>query len=324
MDLSPKIKEVETRAHVNIALIKYWGKKDEILKIAHQSSISLTLDEFYTDTRVSLSKIGKDVLIINDVVASKKEYERMVTFLNMFRALYHQEDFYYIDSKNHVYKAAGLASSASAFASIALALSTISGLNLDSKELSKLARLGSGSASRSIYGGFSYWVHGDSHDSSYALSLDLKWPELVMAVILVKKDEKKVSSTIAMQASVEHETYAHYLKKSRHYYQQMMEILPLRNINQVGEIMQENSDLMHQTIENTGISFYEEKTKKIIGKIKLIQKTIPLYYTIDAGPNVKILTTNSHVEALKEVFNEYEIMICKAGPGAYVKNKNEW
>ena len=155
------------RAHTNIALIKYWGKKDEDLRLPTNSSLSMTLDKFYTDTKVSYDgNLDYDEFYLDGSKVDDKEALRVFKFMDYIRKNYGIKDYARIESKNNVPTAAGLASSASAFAALAKA-ATLS-LELSDEELSKLARMGSGSASRSIYGGFVKWEMGNDHDTSFA------------------------------------------------------------------------------------------------------------------------------------------------------------
>lgn len=322
MDSSTLINSVETRAHANIALIKYWGKQNELYKIPFQSSISFTVDKFYTDTVITKSDYNYDELYINGKVASSDETIRIQNFLNLFRKMYHQTTYFKINSTNHVPKAAGLASSSSAFASIALGLNVFCKLKLKDKDISKLARLGSGSASRSIYGNFAVWHHGNSHDSSYSESLDISWDELVMVVIMTDKRQKKISSSSAMKKSVNHISYANYLQQSKKDFNDMLIALPTKDIKVVGSIMQRNSNLMHDTINQSGIDFYNKKTYDIINKINNLDTSYNAFYTIDAGPNVKVLTLEKSLSKLLKEFEDFEVIVCKKGPKAYVKSIN--
>lgn len=143
------------RAHTNIALIKYWGKADKKLMLPATSSISLTLNDFYTDTAVTFdSTLSEDHFVLNDQPQSPVAVSR---FLDHVRKLANIKTRARVSSLNHVPTAAGLASSASAFAALALAASRAAGLNLSPIDLSRLARRGSGSATRSIFGGAVIW-----------------------------------------------------------------------------------------------------------------------------------------------------------------------
>ena len=155
-----KTPKVTARAHTNIALVKYWGKADEELIIPQNNSLSLTLDHFYTDTTVQFDPtLTADQFTLN---GQAQETTKITKFLDIIRQMAASQLFARVESTNHVPTMAGLASSASAYAALALAGSKALGLDLNSKDLSRLARRGSGSACRSIYGGFVEWKKGDS------------------------------------------------------------------------------------------------------------------------------------------------------------------
>ena len=142
------------RAHTNIALVKYWGKRDSELMLPQTDSLSLTLNEFYADTKVEFSaQLTADELIIDGQPVSGKGLKKVQKVLSIVRQMSQINQFARVESINHVPMAAGLASSASAFAALAMAASSAAGLKLARRDLSRLARRGSGSATRSIYGG---------------------------------------------------------------------------------------------------------------------------------------------------------------------------
>lgn len=144
------------RAHTNIALIKYWGKADPILRLPLMSSLSMTLDAFYTDTSIEKTD-GENAFYLNNVKQEGKAQERVFAYLEKLKEKFNCNDKLIVKSINHVPTSAGLASSSSAFAALAAAFCKLYDLDVDKTELSRLARIGSGSASRSIFGGFAIW-----------------------------------------------------------------------------------------------------------------------------------------------------------------------
>lgn len=150
------------RANINIALLKYWGKRDQVINLPHQTSISVTADIFFTKTNVTIDKkLRKDKVFLDDKELTGLAYTRVVQHLNALRERFKQKSFCVVTSYNHVFIRAGYASSASAFAALTAAYVSAIGEKVDEKELSRLARLGSGSAARSIHGGFVVWHKGD-------------------------------------------------------------------------------------------------------------------------------------------------------------------
>src|SRR5690625_5044701 len=147
------------KAHTNIALIKYWGKRNEEIILPANSSLSLTLDGLHTTTTVDFQEeLTSDTFALNDENITGNAFQRVTAFLDLIRQLAGKEGLYAnVRSVNGVPTAAGLASSASGFAALAAAGTKAIGLHLTDRELSRLTRQGSGSASRSIYGGFAEW-----------------------------------------------------------------------------------------------------------------------------------------------------------------------
>ncbi|MBF9304739.1 diphosphomevalonate decarboxylase, partial [Staphylococcus epidermidis] len=166
-------KSGKARAHTNIALIKYWGKADENLIIPMNNSLSVTLERFYTETRVTFDdSLTEDQLILNKEAVNAKESAKIQRYMDMIRKEADISTYALIESDNFVPTAAGLASSASAYAALAGACNEALDLNLSDKDLSRLARRGSGSASRSIYGGFAEWEKGYDDKTSYAHQIE--------------------------------------------------------------------------------------------------------------------------------------------------------
>lgn len=307
------------RAHTNIALIKYWGKKNKALKIPHNSSLSLTLDQFYTDTKVSYDKqLTKDIFILDDEVMDDHISKRVVWFMDRIRERYGISEYAKIESWNHVPKEAGLASSASAFAALAKAATL--DLNLSDQEVSRLARLGSGSASRSIYGDFVRWNMGTDDEDSFAEPLDIpEWNDIRMVVCLVNEGPKPYLSSMAMDlTATESVYYDAWVKQSAIDITEMEIALKDHDIKRVGSIAQANALRMHASLLAIDMWYFEPETVRIMNVVRELQKTVPVYFTMDAGPNVKILTTAPYVEQLVSALGDVETVICSKGPAAYV------
>lgn len=307
---------MKARAYVNFALIKYWGKKIANIKVPHQSSLSVTIDQLYTETEVIFSdELKADKIIINGK-KSGAEVLRTEKYLNVLREYYPIKKYCYLISENFVPTASGLASSASAFASIAKAF--LAELNLSDKEISKAARLGSGSASRSVYGGFAIWDHGVSHETSYARPLNIDWPEFRIIIVLVSKKEKKHKSGDAMAKSVKNKAYQNWINEATNDLENMKSALEAKNIDLVGQIAENNSNKMHDLIELEGIKYRVKESYEIIEIIKKLRKSgVKAYYTMDAGPNVKIITLDKYVGKIVNEIN-VKTIVAKIGPKATI------
>lgn len=310
------------RAHTNIALVKYWGKADTDLIIPMNNSFSLTLDHFYTDTKVTFSNdLQADEFILND---KQQETTKITPFMNLVRQMANKNCFAKIESTNHVPTAAGLASSASAYAALAKAASVAAGLNLSDIELSRLARRGSGSACRSIYGGFVEWLKGFDDKSSYAVPFmdKVDWPIQMIAVV-VNAQEKKIGSRAGMQTVVETSPYYDaWIQQTAKDIVAIKEALLAQDIDKFGQIAEENAMKMHalNLSASPHFSYFEPASLEVMQKVaELRSQGISCYYTMDAGPNVKIIClkkdTPAILAALGTMFNKEQLLVASPGPG---------
>lgn len=306
------------RAHTNIALIKYWGKEDDALRIPSNPSLSLTLKEFYTDTSVKYDKnLSEDIFILDGQEVSGQEKKRVTNYMDLIRKRYGLKDYALIQSTNHVPKAAGLASSASAFAALAKAATL--DLDLDDVEISRLARLGSGSASRSIYPGFVKWQKGSSDEDSHAVFIDDSWDDIIMIACMINQETKPFSSTEAMDRTSKESVYFDaWVKQSFKDINLMEKYVKEKDIRKVGLLAQENALRMHASLLAVNMWYFEPETIRIFNLVRELQKEIPVYFTMDAGPNVKLITTKAYEKTVLEALECVETVVSSSGPGAYV------
>lgn len=315
------------KANTNIALIKYWGKRDEELFLPMNSSISLTLDAFHTQTGVAINKESeKDVFILDGKEVQGKAYDRVVKFMNLIRR---QSGIYepaYIESINTVPISSGFASSASGFAALAAAGSKAYELDLDLKQLSILARQGSGSASRSIYGGFVMWNKGQCDDGSDSYSEDLLTPGLFnisVLSILVSHETKAISSTMGMSLTVKTSPfYKGWLDSVDKDIEQVKLAISSRDLETLGIVMEHNTLKMHATMMSTRppIIYWNEGTMAVIqGVTEMRNKGYLVYFTVDAGANVKVLCLPEDEAVLSEFFRTIpavkKVTVCHQGDG---------
>ncbi|MEQ7218255.1 diphosphomevalonate decarboxylase [Vagococcus fluvialis] len=323
------------RAHTNIALIKYWGKRNDELFLPMNSSLSLTLDAFYTDTEVVLdSDFTSDTFFLNDVKQDEKETEKITKFLNLFRNEVNMETNACVKSYNHVPTAAGLASSASAFSALAGAMNQASGLNLDPKTLSTYARRGSGSATRSIYGGFVEWYMGedDLSETSHAIPVDDASWDIGMIVIAVNTGRKKLSSRVGMKQTIATSPfYSSWVETATSDLTKMKDAIKQKDFITLGEITESNGMKMHATMLGAfpPISYWEPDSVKAIQTVKEIRGMgIPCYVTMDAGPNVKVLCKASDMAKIEELllkeFKREQIIPTTVGEGIKLLSDSEW
>lgn len=307
------------RANINIALLKYWGKRDQVINLPHQTSISVTADIFFTKTNVTIDKkLRKDKVFLDDKELTGLAYTRVVQHLNALRERFKQKSFCVVTSYNHVFIRAGYASSASAFAALTAAYVSAIGEKVDEKELSRLARLGSGSAARSIHGGFVVWHKGTNHETSFAEKLPVEWPELRLLFTVIDAKSKPISSRIGMQLTVEKAaSFSVFVQQCEELVEPMIKAINAHEIDTVGKISERSAELMRNVMLEAGIEYHVPETQKLIQTIKAIRSKhhIPVYYTFDAGPNLILLTLAQHVDKVIELLPGIKIEVSGVGGG---------
>ncbi|KRM18563.1 diphosphomevalonate decarboxylase [Companilactobacillus nantensis DSM 16982] len=305
-------------------MIKYWGKKDQQLKLPYTNSLSLTLDRFYTDTKATIIDSDQDVVYLNNKLLDASQNKRILNYLTTVRKFYSFNDHFQIDSVNHVPTSAGFASSASGFSALAAAISETKQLNLSRRELSILARNGSGSASRSIYGGFVEWQAGHDNESSFAVPID-ETPEIDLSLlsVVINKHSKKISSTVGMENSVKTSPfYPNWVTLVTSEIKEIKQAIAQKDLQKIGEISEHNAMSMHALTLSADPSFtyFAPETIRIIQLIQeLRQKGIFAYATIDAGPNVKIICTKESLalvqEYIEQQLSDVTCVVANIGPG---------
>ncbi len=310
---APRKSSGEAFALSNIALCKYWGKRNAELNLPINSSLSVSLG--YLGTQTSIRQHEKsDVIMLNgkELDPGAKFTSRLKTYLDLFRP--DITFFFKIDTHNNFPTAAGLASSASGYAAMALALNDFFGWGLDGKALSILARLGSGSASRSVYNGFVQWFRGDLENGldSFAERMPLEWPELRLAVVTVSSASKPIGSTEGMKKTVETSTlYKSWPEKAARDIERIRDAIYRKDFEQLGATAESNALAMHATMIDTqpSVLYWLPETVATFHKIwQLRSDGLPLYFTIDAGPNVKILFQAMHQSTVLHTFSDAEII----------------
>ena len=298
-------KNGKARAHTNIALIKYWGKADEALIIPMNNSLSVTLDRFYTETRVTFDEtLTEDQLILNGEAVNAKESAKIQRYMEMIRKEAGISEHALIESENFVPTAAGLASSASAYAALAGACNEALQLGLSDKDLSRLARRGSGSASRSIYGGFAEWEKGNDDETSFAHRVEADgWEnELAMVFVVINNKSKKVSSRSGMSLTRDTSRfYQYWLDNVEPDLKEIKEAIAQKDFKRMGEVIEANGLRMHAT--NLGAQPpFTYLVPESYDAMRIVHECreagLPCYFTMDAGPNVKVLIEKKNQQAI--------------------------
>ena len=304
-------------ANANIALIKYWGKRDERLILPYTSSLSLTLSDLYTQTAVNFSDdFSEDSVTLDgeNLLPTATTFRRVIAMLDLVREKAGISTKARVVSRNHVPTAAGLASSASGFAALCASAAYAAGLKLTPRELSRLARRGSGSACRSIFGGLVIWHAGEDDETSYAEPIsDAGNPanasapkNLNLAMIVVTLDERKkpISSREAMRRTVETSpAYMPWVEQSKLDLAEALEAIRAADIAQLGEVVERNALGMHETMHKAAppVNYFTGKTYAVLRAVRAMRECgWPVWATMDAGPNVKVLTDGDCAELAAE------------------------
>lgn len=293
-------------APANIAFIKYWGKKDVKLRIPSNSSISMNLSACTTTTTVEFSDDFE-----KDIVSEGFDSTRIIEHINRFRK--RAKTKVKVTTKNSFPTAAGIASSASGFAALTLAASAALGLKLSERKLSEIARLGSGSACRSIPDGFVKW----EKESASSMYPETHW-DLRDIIVIV---EEKMKETLS--------TAGHDLVSTSPYFTKRLEALPerisrvqqglkTRNFRLLGEAIEEDCLEMHHVMQtqNPPLFYWTKETSRVIDTVK--KSGLPAYFTVDAGPNVHIICEQKTEKNIIDVLKNYQIIVNKPAKGAHL------
>lgn len=300
-------------APTNIALCKYWGKRNIELNLPMTSSLSVSLQDKGALTNLICHDAEDDLIILNgqEVPADTQFKKRTSDFLDLFRPdkSWHLK----IDISMNLPVAAGLASSACGFASLVAALKDLFGWQLGQRELSILARLGSGSACRSLWPGFVEWHAGVQPDGmdSFAEPLPFEWPELHIGLLPISLAEKPISSRKAMQRTVDTSVlYASWPRKVLQDLIIIKQALHSKNFSLLGGTAESNALSMHATMLSSWppISYFLPETIAAMHKIWDLRRHqgLGLFFTQDAGPNLKLLFLEKDKKAIMELFPSLE------------------
>jgi diphosphomevalonate decarboxylase len=311
--LTPPRSEIGSAfAPANIALCKYWGKRDEELNLPMSSSLSISLAKKGAAVVIQLADHDEVFLNGNAVNTSSGFSQRLFQFINLFRE--QQKINFYITITSNIPIAAGLASSASGFASITSALADLMEWNCSTKELSILARLGSGSASRSLWQGFVEWQAGTRSDGmdSFGIPLDYTWPDFCIGLLVLDEQQKKISSRAAMRQTVKTSPlYADWPQRVEQDLLITKNAIAEKNFTQLGETAETNALAMHATMRHAvpPINYSSAETTVAMQKVwDLRAEGLEVYFTQDAGPNLKLLCLAKNAPQLRDAFPELEIV----------------
>lgn len=318
-------------AHANIALIKYWGKRSVSQNLPAVGSISMTLDALKTETKVQFdTSLPNDSFTLNGEIISGQPLKRVSTFLDAVLGTEARPQAK-VTSNNNFPTGAGLASSASGFAALTLSASRAAGQKLSKKELSQLARQGSGSAARSVYGGLVEMRRGNTLDGKkdYAEPIaDKDYWDLRLIIAVTSEEQKPVGSTDGMNRTAETSPfYSAWVESQSADLEAMRNAIIQKNFKKVGELTEHSCFKMHglAMTARPPLLYWNATTINTIQFVRDLRKSgIPAYVTMDAGPQVKILCLPESVDNIKKAISTIDgikkLWVCKPGPEAGLKS----
>lgn len=304
-------KPVSVKSYANIAIIKYWGKENAKEMIPSTSSISLTLENMYTETRLSPLPAGvtRDEFYINDQLQNEAEHEKMSRIIDRFRQ--DSADFVRIDTRNNMPTAAGLSSSSSGLSALVKACNAYFETGYETEELAQLAKFASGSSARSFFGPLSAWDKDSG--AIYPVQTNLK---LAMIMLVLYDERKPISSREGMRiCQATSSNFKEWVEQSAQDYRNMLIYLKDNDFDRVGRLAESNALLMHSTTQTAQppFSYLTDQSYAAMDFIKeLRQKGERCYFTMDAGPNVKVLCLEEDLDHLVPIFEErYRLIVSK-------------
>ncbi|MDD5308144.1 MAG: diphosphomevalonate decarboxylase [Deltaproteobacteria bacterium] len=316
------------RAFANLALVKYFGKRDTTLNLPATGSLSLTLFPLETLTDVDLDPgLFADEVTLSGVPAPAGFVARVARFLDLVRATAGRGERARVSTSNAFPTAAGLASSASGFAALALAASRAYGLSLDARALSALARRGSGSAARSVFGGVAVWDEGTRDDGADSVARPLLGPDdwdLRVVAGVASSGPKALGSTEAMERTrLTSPYYGAWLEATRADLAQALAAVESRDLFALGEVTERSALAMHAAAmaARPGIVYFRGATVEALRVVRELRAAgHAAYFTCDAGPQPKVLcdpaSEDAVAAALTAVPGIESVIRCRLGPGA--------
>lgn len=323
--------QATAHAQPNIALVKYWGKRDAALNLPATGSLSITLDALHTHTRVRFD----DALAADDITLNGErddaQSRKIGAFLDLFRARARTMTRAHVESCNDFPTGAGLASSASGFAALAVAADRALGLQLDLRELSVLARRGSGSAARSIFGGFVEMAAGTRDDGEDAFATPLldasAWP-LNVIVAITTREKKTISSRVGMDRTRDTSPfYRDWIATVPGDLATARDAVQTRDFEKLAHVSEASCMAMHAVMlaARPALIYWNAATLDCIQCIRALQADgAGVFFTIDAGPQVKAVCLPNDAarvaEALRDVAGVEDVLVSGLGQGARIED----
>ncbi|KAJ3026986.1 UNVERIFIED_CONTAM: diphosphomevalonate decarboxylase [Siphonaria sp. JEL0065] len=327
--------EATASAPVNIAVIKYWGKRSEALMLPTNSSLSLTLDQDQLQSKTSVRVMPEESDSIRLWLNGKEDkitgrIRNLVSNMRKLRVEQEAQDSslpslankaLHMASVNNFPTAAGLASSASGLACLAVAIDAALQLQLPRAQVSALARLGSGSACRSLFGGFVAWDMGVKEDGSDSVARQVAsethWPEMCALILVASATQKEMPSTAGMQTTVETSPLLQHRIKAvvPERMESIEKAIQARDFDSFAEITMRDSNQFHAVCLDTfpPIFYLNHVSHRVISliskynevKSKETGRKYTVAYTFDAGPNAVLYLLKEDVAEVLRLCNSF-------------------
>jgi len=325
------VRRAAAMAHPNIAFIKYWGNRDERLRLPANPSFSMNLGALRTRTAVTfLEEEGPDALILNGDVVEGPARDRVQGFLDAVRALAGYRGRAVVESETDIPTGVGLASSAAAFAALAVAAAAALGLDLPERELSALARLGSGSACRSVPPGFVEWVAGERHEDSYAYSVapPEHW-DLWDVIAVVSEAHKAVPSSEGHRRAPTSPLHAPRVATAPERLARCRAAVLQRDFEALAEVVEADAIWMHAVMMTSRppLFYWEPATLVVLQAVRRWREEgLPVAFTLDAGPNVHVLCPGEVAAAVARRLEAVPGVrrVLRSGPGGGARRLPGW
>jgi diphosphomevalonate decarboxylase len=314
----------------NIAFIKYWGKKDEVLRLPENGSISMNLSDLTTTTTVEFDKNFKEDEIIINNQKEENEGSRAIKHLDRIRKIAKINLKAKVVTDNNFPTGTGLSSSASGFAALTVAASKAAGLKLSEKELSILARQGSGSACRSIPDGFVEWLDGDTSDTSYASSLyKPNYWEIADVAAVVSKNKKEVSTTEGQKLANSSPFFSVRLSKIKEKIKLIKKHLKEKDFVKFGELVEAEALELHSIMltSTPSLIYLLPGSLRIMHMVKKWrQEGLQVYFTVNTGQDIHLICQKKDAEEVSKraltVSEVQKTIVNYPSQGAHVISKD--
>jgi diphosphomevalonate decarboxylase len=320
--------QATARAHPNIALIKYWGRTDDALNLPVTGSLSMTMGGVHTTTTVSVvAGLPRDEVHIDGTPASKLAHERAVRHLDRLRARAKQRVPLRVTSRNNFPQGSGLASSASAFAALTVATNEALGLGLTPRECSVFARQGSGSAARSLFGGWVVWHAANRSEDSFAEQVaPPEAIDIVDLVAVVSREHKRVGSSEGHALAKTSALHGGRVAAVPGMLERSLAAVRQKDFATLGRIAELDALLMHGVMmtSDPSLLYWLPGTMQVLHAVRGWREDgLRCWFTIDAGPNVHVLTHAADASKVEARLHSLglgadDVIRCPPGPGPTV------